>query len=299
VQPPTGGDDGAGETSSANPIVTGGGALEGLFTPSVLTSEQAETALPEPTSLSAGDADAGIGADARASAATRDHALTLEATNGALIIVEGCAHVTLGSFVTAGDVGGSWQFTPADWPEADCPTETVPQVSELVAALQAAQEWGRGTEESSPDAVELRGPDSKVSLWPSQATTPLPVPVPNPGDPAEVAGLWRVEAIETLDGDGAPPAGPYQWAITIGDGHVTVPKGCNTGKGGDYVAAPGGYWAFAVAAMVTEMGCTGEPAESETTTLALGRTSVWELTGEASLVLTGRDRRVTLVRAVR
>jgi hypothetical protein len=307
--PSRGGDEAPSDgAASDGGISLAGSRIEGYYTIWVATSESEGEApeLPQATSVQAGpggeplvdgaQVDQADGADQGEWVDGMAHTLAVEARGGVLSVVLGCARVDLGTFVTAGDAGGSWAFTAAEWPEPACPDETVPEVRHIVDLLGQADTWALGDAEWD-GALNMRviGPGVVYfSGYPTQA--PFPEPVADPGDPAEVAGLWTVREIAGVGGEEEPSTGPYSWIVTIGDGRVTVPQGCNTGRGAGYVADPRGYWALALPSVMTEMACIGEADESEITALALGQAVVWELADEMTLTVTGTRQQVTLVR---
>jgi hypothetical protein len=214
------------------------------------------------------------------------YALTVRASAGALDVIAGCLPIRLGTFVEAGDVGGSWEFTPGEEVAGACPPSVRERASSLVDALAQANRWEWQDEATTLGEAVISGRDEQVRLVAVDPdAAPSATPPSAPGQVADIPGTWRVKRVQVPPGAGTQ--GPFAWPLTIGQDRVTLPRGCNTGGGSDYVADASGHWAYAIPLSRTEIGCLGEAAESEAVDLALGTATVWTMPDPDTLILTG------------
>ncbi|MDR3202247.1 MAG: META domain-containing protein [Bifidobacteriaceae bacterium] len=227
--------------------------------------------------------------------------LELGLEDGEIQIRRGCLPAPRPAAFTASP-DGAWDFDPGGLGEAVCPGEAATaQRDQMLGVLDRATEW----EFDSPGGLLTISGGGAAAEFFWTAAADLPDPAGSRGSVSQprsgFEGEWQVEKIERFTDQAAEPEaveGPFAWTLTLADGKVTMPPGCNTPGEGHYAIGGQGSWAFAQLNVRTVMGCAegSERNQSELVHDALGEAVHWDADGLDGLVLSGQSSRIHLRR---
>jgi hypothetical protein len=154
--------------------------------------------------------------------------------------------------------------------------------------MEGANRWRR----EDFGKIGLVGGPTALHLSPYDSPPQVPVP-DDPSVVPQLLGDWRVESGPTPD---SYAAGPFGWVFTVEPGSVSIPKGCNTPAGANYLATASGGFALQSGRFFTLVGCDTLGTQSESLFHALAATQRWSQPSPDRLVLTGAKTRIELAR---
>lgn len=228
--------------------------------------------------------------------------LAFDLTQGEARIAIGCLSYGHATY-EANWTGGTWSFTVGDLSTAGCPGANAKQAADVIGVLKAGTAWRLDTTHlGRAPAYVVTGPAMEAILVPAafagiDPVTPMAELLDRPAPVPALQGEWQVQSVMRTTASGTEWRGPFGWIATIDPTHITMPRGCNTPGGEDYLATASGAFIMHTGGAYTSIACTHRDASaSETLFWALAGARWWSKPTTDTLIFTGPHVQATLVR---